>query len=146
MIRRASEHDVGGITAIENRVFRHPWNKKQIQQELKQENGKLVYVEIEKKIMGYIMVRVVKNEAQILNIAIDLPFQHRGYGKKLLQHTLHELGTQTNVFLEVRESNLPAIKLYSDFNFEEIGVREHYYFDGESAVVMHKKAVSYALV
>ncbi len=146
MIRRASEHDVGSITAIENRVFRHPWNKNQIQQELKQENGKLVYVEIEKKIMGYIMVRVVKNEAQILNIAIDLPFQHRGYGKKLLQHTLHELGTQTNVFLEVRESNLPAIKLYSDFNFEEIGVREHYYSDGESAVVMHKKAVSYALV
>ena len=146
MIRRASEHDVGGITAIENRVFRHPWNKNQIQQELKQENGKLVYVEIEKKIMGYIMVRVVKNEAQILNIAIDLPFQHRGYGKKLLQHTLHELGTQTNVFLEVRESNLPAIKLYSDFNFEEFGVREHCYSDGESAVVMHKKAVSYALV
>ena len=146
MIRRASEHDVGGITAIENRVFRHPWNKNQIQQELKQENGKLVYVEIEKKIMGYIMVRVVKNEAQILNIAIDLPFQHRGYGKKLLQHTLHELGTQTNVFLEVRESNLPAIKLYSDFNFEEIGVREHYYSDGESEVVMHKISVSYALV
>jgi len=146
MIRRASEHDVGSITAIENRVFRHPWNKNQIQQELKQENGKLVYVEIEEKIMGYIMVRVVKNEAQILNIAIDLPFQHRGYGKKLLQNTLHELGTETDVFLEVRVSNLPAIKLYSEFNFEEIGVREQYYSDGENAIVMYRKAVTYALV
>ena len=146
MIRRASEHDVGGITAIENRVFRHPWNKDQIQQELKQENGKLVYVKIEEKIMGYIMVRVVKNEAQILNIAIDLPFQHRGYGKKLLQHTLHELGTETDVFLEVRVSNLPAIKLYSEFNFEEIGVREQYYSNGENAIVMYRKAVTYALV
>jgi len=146
MIRRASEHDVGSITAIENRVFRHPWNKNQIQQELKQENGKLVYVEIEEKIMGYIMVRVVENEAQILNIAIDLPFQHRGYGKKLLQNTLHELGTETDVFLEVRVSNLPAIKLYSEFNFEEIGVREQYYFGGENAIVMYRKAVTYALV
>ena len=146
MIRRASEHDVGSITAIENRVFRHPWNKNQIQQELKQENGKLVYVEIEEKIMGYIMVRVVENEAQILNIAIDLPFQHRGYGKKLLQNTLHELGTETDVFLEVRVSNLPAIKLYSEFNFEEIGVREQYYSDGENAIVMYRKAVTYALV
>ena len=146
MIRRASEHDVCSITAIENRVFRHPWNKNQIQQELKQENGKLVYVEIEEKIMGYIMVRVVENEAQILNIAIDLPFQHRGYGKKLLQNTLHELGTETDVFLEVRVSNLPAIKLYSEFNFEEIGVREQYYSDGENAIVMYRKAVTYALV
>ena len=145
MIRRASEHDVGSITAIENRVFRHPWNKNQIQQELKQENGKLVYVEIEEKIMGYIMVRVVEKEAQILNIAIDLPFQHRGYGKKLLQNTLHELGTETDVFLEVRVSNLPAIKLYSEFNFEEIGVREQYYSDGENAIVMYRKAVTYAL-
>jgi len=146
MIRRASEHDVCSITAIENRVFRHPWNKNQIQQELKQENGKLVYVEIEEKIMGYIMVRVVEKEAQILNIAIDLPFQHRGYGKKLLQNTLHELGTETDVFLEVRVSNLPAIKLYSEFNFEEIGVREQYYSDGENAIVMYRKAVTYALV
>jgi len=146
MIRRASEHDVGSITAIENRVFRHPWNKNQIQQELKQENGKLVYVEIKEKIMGYIMVRVVENEAQILNIAIDLPFQHRGYGKKLLQNALHELGTETDVFLEVRVSNLPAIKLYSEFNFEEIGVREQYYSDGENAIVMYRKAVTYALV
>ncbi|HJL63885.1 MAG TPA: GNAT family N-acetyltransferase, partial [Candidatus Marinimicrobia bacterium] len=66
-------------------------------------------------------------------------YQHRGYGKKLLQYTLSELGTETDVFLEVRESNLPAIKLYSEFNFEEIGVREHYYSDGEDAIIMHKK-------
>ena len=92
------------------------------------------------------MVRVLKIEAQILNIAIDLPYQHRGYGKKLLDYTLRELGNETDVFLEVRESNLPAIKLYNEFNFEEIGVRENYYSDGESAVVMHKKAMTYGLV
>ncbi len=92
------------------------------------------------------MVRVFKNEAQILNIAIDLSFQHRGYGKKLLDYTLRELGNETDVFLEVRESNLPAIKLYSEFNFEEISVREHYYSDGENAIVMHKKVMAYGLV
>jgi len=86
MIRRANINDVDVITEIEIRVFRHPWNKKQILQELKQENGKVVYVEIEEVIIGYIMIQTVKNESQILNIAIDLPFQHRGFGKKLLQH------------------------------------------------------------
>ncbi|HBN45679.1 MAG TPA: ribosomal-protein-alanine N-acetyltransferase, partial [Candidatus Marinimicrobia bacterium] len=118
MIRIADLNDLDEIVAIEKRVFRHPWSKNQIQQELKQENGKRVYAEIEKKIIGYIMVRVLKIEAQILNIAIDLPYQHRGYGKKLLDYTLRELGNETDVFLEVRESNLPAIKLYNEFNFE----------------------------
>ncbi len=146
MIRRANINDVDVITEIEIRVFRHPWNKNQILQELKQENGKVVYVEIEEVIIGYIMIQTVKNESQILNIAIDLPFQHRGFGKKLLQHTLGELGAETDVFLEVRVSNLPAIKLYSEFNFEEIGVREQYYSDGEDAIVMFKKAESYVLV
>ncbi len=145
MIRCADLNDVDAITAIEKRVFRHPWSKNQIVQELEQENGKKVFAEFEEKMISYIMIRVVNNEAQILNIAVDLPYQHRGYGKKLLQYTLSELGTETDVFLEVRESNLPAIKLYSEFNFEEIGVREHY-SDGESAVVMHKKAMTYGLV
>jgi len=146
MIRRGNVNDSNDISAIETRVFRHPWNKNQILQELKQENGKVVYVEIEEAIMGYIMIQTMKDEAQILNIAVDLPFQHRGFGKKLLKYTLGELGTKTDVFLEVRESNLPAIKLYSEFNFEEIGVRDQYYSDGEDAIVMFKKAKSYALV
>lgn len=146
MIRRAGLNDADAIAEIEMRVFRHPWKKNQIIQELEQEYGKKVYAEIEEELIGYIMIRVVNNEAQILNIAIDLPYQHRGYGKKLLQYTLGELGTETDVFLEVRESNLPAIKLYSEFNFEEIGVREQYYSDGENAIVMHKKAIEYGLV
>jgi len=146
MIRCADLNDVDAITAIEKRVFRHPWSKNQIVQELEQENSKKVFAEFEEKMISYIMIRVVNNEAQILNIAVDLPYQHRGYGKKLLQYTLSELGTETDVFLEVRESNLPAIKLYSEFNFEEIGVREHYYSDGEDAIIMHKKTIEYGLV
>lgn len=146
MIRCADLNDVDAISAIEKRVFRHPWSKNQIVQELEQENSKKVFAEFEEKMISYIMIRVVNNEAQILNIAVDLPYQHRGYGKKLLQYTLSELGTETDVFLEVRESNLPAIKLYSEFNFEEIGVREHYYSDGEDAIIMHKKTIEYGLV
>ena len=137
MIRCADLNDVDAITAIEKRVFRHPWSKNQIVQELEQENGKKVFAEFEEKMISYIMIsyimiRVVNNEAQILNIAVDLPYQHRGYGKKLLQYTLSELGTETDVFLEVRESNLTKRLNYTvNFNFEEIGVREHYYSDGE---------------
>ena len=45
----------------------------------------------------------------------------------------------SHVSLEVRKSNLPAIKLYSDFGFEMMGEREQYYPDGEDALVMTKE-------
>ncbi|HDY75629.1 MAG TPA: ribosomal-protein-alanine N-acetyltransferase [Candidatus Marinimicrobia bacterium] len=146
MIRRATIDDLDSIVSIENRVFREPWTKKQILNELKQLSGKIVNVIEKEDIIGYIMVQKVQNEAQILNIAIDIHCQCKGLGKKLLKHTLDELGSETDVFLEVRESNLQAIKLYSDFNFEDIGIRQGYYSDGENALMMHKREETYAMV
>lgn len=146
MIRRARMDDLDSIVSIENRVFREPWTKEQLSYELKQLSGKIVNVIEEKDIIGYIMVQKVRNEAQILNIAIDISYQCRGRGKKLLKYTLDELGSETDVFLEVRESNLQAIKLYSDFNFEDIGLRQTYYSDGENALIMHRRVETYGVV
>ncbi|MCH7611778.1 MAG: ribosomal protein S18-alanine N-acetyltransferase [Candidatus Marinimicrobia bacterium] len=138
--------DLDSIVLIENRVFREPWTKEQLSFELKQLSGKIVNVIEKKDIIGYIMVQKVQNEAQILNMAIDIHCQCRGKGKKLLKYTLDELGSETDVFLEVRESNLQAIKLYSDFNFEDIGLRQAYYSDGENALIMHRRVEIYGVV
>jgi len=146
MIRRAVIDDLDNIVSIEKRVFREPWTKQQLSNELNHLSGKIVNVFEEEDIIGYIMVQKVLNEAQILNFAIDIHFQCRGLGKKLLKYTLDELGSETDVFLEVRESNLQAIKLYSDFNFEDIGVRQTYYSDGENALIMHRRVEAYGVV
>ena len=42
----------------------------------------------------------------------------------------------TDVTLEVRVSNEPAIALYRSFGFEEAGIRKRYYGDGEDALIM----------
>ncbi len=146
MIRRARIDDLDSIVSIENRVFREPWTKEQISYELKQLSGKFVYVIEKKNLIGYIMIQKVQNEAQILNIAIDIHCQCRGFGKKLLKYTLDELGSETDVFLEVRESNLQAIKLYSDFDFEDIDLRQSYYSDGENALIMYRRVEIYGMV
>ncbi len=138
-IRKAALDDVDKINAIEHRVFSDPWSRDQIIQELKTRANRLVNVLLGDEYIGYIMVYCKNTEAHILNFAIDIPYQHRGYGKKLLKNTLYEVGLKTAVFLEVRKSNLSAIKLYSDFNFEDIGLREHYYSDGENALIMKRK-------
>ena len=43
------------------------------------------------------------------------------------------------LFLEVRESNLPAISLYEKYGFIKISQRKKYYKDGENADVMLKR-------
>ena len=52
----------------------------------------------------------------------------------------------TNVFLEVKEANLPAVKLYIDLGFEEVDRKERYYSDGSNAIFMLKKNKKYGLV
>ena len=146
MIRPGTLKDFSQIWKIEKRVFRTPWNKGLIKEELINKFDRIVYVLEEERIIGYIMLRLDNDEAQILNIAIDVSFQLRGYGDRLLKYTLDELGCETDVFLEVRESNLPAMKLYFDNKFDEIDVREQYYSDGEDAIVMQRKAMTYGLV
>ena len=85
-------------------------------------------------------------QSHIINMAIDLPYQHKGYGKLLLKKTLEKDSKDTNVFLEVKEANFPAIKLYTDLGFEEIHKKDRYYSDGSNAIFMLKKNKKNGLV
>lgn len=79
--------------------------------------------------------RTAPDELEILNVAVDPPFRRRGVARKLIQQVL--AGHRGAVFLEVRQSNLAARKLYHSIGFETIAVRKDYYSDsGEQAIVM----------
>lgn len=47
-------------------------------------------------------------------------------------------GGWDQVVLEVRKSNIPAIKLYEGMGFKVAGERPKYYKDGETALIMVK--------
>ena len=82
----------------------------------------------------------------ILNIAIDLTYQHQGYGKQFFNKILENYLQYADVYLEVKRSNFPAINLYLNFGFEEIDIREEYYANGEDAVIMVKREKTHGLV
>ena len=89
---------------------------------------------------------MVEDEAHILNIAIDVPHQHKGYGNEFLERILDKHLQYADVFLEVKRTNFPAINLYLNFGFEEIDIRKEYYSDGEDAVIMVKRVKTHGLV
>ena len=68
-------------------------------------------------------------ECEILNFSIIPKERRNGYGALLLTRSLKEVKTQgvNCVFLEVRESNKPALELYKKNGFNLIGKRKNYY-------------------
>jgi ribosomal-protein-alanine N-acetyltransferase len=78
-------------------------------------------------------------EAEILNIAVDPPWRRRGIGSALLNAVAER--TTGEIFLEVAESNAPAIALYRKQGWTEAGFRPGYYNHGTvNAVVMKKRS------
>ena len=147
MIRPATENDFSIITLIEKRVFRFPWSNNQIKWELRFQPIASNYVMLlEDNIIGYIFTHRVDNEVQILNFAIDTPYQHKGYGEEFFSYFLGQLDEDISIILEVRKSNFSAINLYLKFGFLELGIREKYYSDGEDAIVMKRKLLAHGMV
>jgi ribosomal-protein-alanine N-acetyltransferase len=91
---------------------------------------------VEGRLAGFAVARhIAADEIEILNIGVDPPFRQRGIGRSLVCELIGK--NPGTVFLEVRQSNIAARKLYHSLGFEVAGVRQDYYSQPvESAIVM----------
>lgn len=100
----------------------------------------LVAVEpVSEAVAGFAVAALVGPEAEIESVAVAGKLQRRGIGLQLMGELKGVLGREgvTKVFLEVRESNTPAQRLYGRLGFKTTGRRRGYYLDPkEDAVVM----------
>lgn len=91
------------------------------------------------EILGFSALYRVDAEAEIWNLAVDPAHRRKGIARAMLQEAcrkLFEAGVR-KLFLEVRESNLPALELYLSFGFQQIARRKNYYQNPrESALVL----------
>lgn len=141
-LRPMMEADLDAIMLVETRAFPFPWTRQIFLDCLKHGYSCWVY-EQDGVIHGYAAVMFVLDEMHLLNICIAPEWQGRGLGGRLLR-TLERIARGANAencFLEVRQSNFSAIRLYLSAGFNEIGVRKGYYpaaIGREDAVVMAK--------
>jgi ribosomal-protein-alanine N-acetyltransferase len=87
-------------------------------------------------VVGFLLSReITQGEHELLNLAVDPYARRKGVALRLLESELeHREGSW---FLEVRESNGPAIALYGSAGFRRVGVRKNYYNDPlEEGIVM----------
>jgi [ribosomal protein S18]-alanine N-acetyltransferase len=93
---------------------------------------------VDGRIAGFLVShKVAAQECEILNIAVDPAIRRRGIGRALVDASLSAAPHGTTWFLEVRESNAAAIRLYKSIGFVPTGHRKDYYHDpDEAAIVM----------
>jgi ribosomal-protein-alanine N-acetyltransferase len=128
-LSEASSRDAAAIAPLHAVSFRRGWSEQEVEGLLTDRHVIAHRAVTGAKITGFIMSRLVEDEAEILSVAVANRERGRGLARKLL--TLHlrrlaGLGART-VFLEVDEHNRPAIRLYDRAGFHEISRRPNYY-------------------
>jgi ribosomal-protein-alanine N-acetyltransferase len=145
MIREFIKADLPQMLAIEQTVHIAPWADETFKTCL-EANCKGWVVEIDKRVIGFVIASQSNDECHILNLCVRRDSQHQGWGSKLMAAALQS-AKQKGIgiaYLEVRRSNTRAINLYKKMKFQQVGERKNYYPDPtgpEDALVFAKSLV-----
>lgn len=125
-----TEH-AGRLAAIHGSAFLRPWSAIDFEGLLAQRQvlGDGLFLGRRTEPDGFVLSRIVGDEAEILSVAMTPEARGRRHAGPLLAHHLEELvraGART-IHLEVEESNAPALAVYRRLGFQEVGRREGYY-------------------
>ena len=147
-VRIAKSSDLDDIYELDVQTFAMPWSKEALSYDiLENDNAFVIVAEYEGEFAGYADIWTVLDEADLNSIAVRVDFRRKGIGDAIMiamTEMLSASGVAT-INLEVRVSNMPAIKLYKKYGFNECGVRPGYYLDnGEDALIMKRETGGYA--
>ena len=141
LLREARRSDIDAILAIERVVFSDPWSPESFAPEFDDPYTWFRVAEVDGTIRGYVIARIVARQGEIANIAVAPTHRGTGLGGVLLDAavTTAEAAECEAVWLEVRVSNEPALRLYTSRRFEPIGRRRGYYRSPvEDALVLRR--------
>ena len=140
-IDKMSLEDLISIKDILTTEFDDFWNYEILKSELESTNSYFfVAKNISGEIVGFAGIKIILDEADIMNIVIKKDFRNNGIGSLLLDYLISyskSINLKT-ITLEVNEINIPAIKLYEKFDFEKLGIRKKYYNGENDAIIMSK--------
>ena len=161
LIRSMTAEDMEQVVHLEQAIFPDAWSKQAIA-DVTRENGGIALVAEESpigapfagtpcevstapnessRICGYFLGRVVLDEGEVYRIAVSPEYRKAGIGKAVLsafEQKASEMGARY-LYLEVREGNQPAIRLYERSGWFLTGRRKRYYRDPVEDALLYSK-------
>ena len=144
-IRPMVEIDLPEVAQVEQLSYAFPWSEN-IFRDCLRVGYTCRALDLAGQVIGYGVMSLGAGEAHILNVCVRNEFRNLGFGRRLLEHLLERAAASgvAEAFLEVRPSNLAAIRLYQHLGFEQIGIRRGYYQapDGREDAIVLKRELS----
>lgn len=136
------ETDLDALMAIEVYSFPTPWKRGMYEQDLRTNSHSRFYCvkhSASDELAAYIGSWFIYEEAHVGTIATKREYRGLRLAEQLIAYTALNAQNEglSYMILEVRVSNLSAIRLYQRLGFEQVGLRRGYYTDtGEDALLM----------
>ena len=117
------------------------WSFDTLKNELLSDNSKYIVAKLDNIIIGFAGIKLIFDEAELMNIVVKKDFRNKGIASMLLTEifSICSKCNINNINLEVNENNLLAISLYQKFGFNKVGYRKNYYNATFGAILMSKK-------
>jgi [ribosomal protein S18]-alanine N-acetyltransferase len=138
-IRSAVLGDVPALLAIERETANAAhWTE--VQYERRAADGLILAAEAGGRICGFVCAREVADVWEIENVVVAEQNRRSGVADSLLRELLRRVREHGGdaIWLEVRESNHPARRLYEKHGFRETGRRREYYRDPIEDAVLYE--------
>ncbi len=138
-VRPADPEDAQVLHEIAAAAFHDPWPASDFAAAAA-DSGLLLLVAVrDGDPAGYIYMRLLDPEVEIYSLAVRPETRRKGVGHALVSRALEicrDRGME-RIFLEVRDSNAPAVALYAALGFVPVGRRKGYYSNPtEDAILM----------
>lgn len=146
LIRRMEPADVEAVSRIEAECFSQPWSAAAYRDALADEKYLYLCAEAEGQIVGMCGMLQILDEGDISNVAVTEHMRGKGIAGSMLAELLAR-GAERGIrdfTLEVRVSNLAAIRLYESHGFRPEGIRPGFYEEPrEDAMIMWRRTSNY---
>lgn len=142
IVRKSKYEDILRVSELEKECFGgESWSYGTIASSFENPNYCMVTAEEDGEIIGYGCTMTVCENCDLENILVAEEYRNSGVGKRILAELLKDAEARgaEKVFLEVRVSNSPAMRLYLGCGFRGVHARTRYYSDGEDCLVMVKE-------
>ncbi|MGN6667201.1 MAG: ribosomal protein S18-alanine N-acetyltransferase [Trinickia sp.] len=124
-----TEADLDEVAAVEREAYEFPWSRGNFEDSLRNGYFGICMRHVTGVLVGYCVLMPVVDEMHLLNLCVAPQAQGTGAGLALLREAVRLTCAKqlAGLLLEVRPSNLRALRLYERFGFTTIGRRKNYY-------------------
>lgn len=138
MLRKFTSADIDAVLRLAQQVHSHPWTRGNFSDAIAS-GYECLLAEVEGEIVGYAVMMLGVDEAELLDIGVASAAQRQGVGRALLHALREHAQGKVRMVLEVRTSNVTAREFYQALAWTEIGLRRDYYLTAtarEDAILM----------